>query len=184
MSAIYWKLVFSYWSLVLDFLGLHNVIWILDRHMLKTQNLAQRCYLILSFRKSKNLMSTFLIFLLKPLFLVTRQDKNCNVTYNLYMWITGLQGKREGISLTPHYHFYPLHRYLDISRPITAESSPLHIASSLIRTENLWFPSEVVNPKARSPWASFINRMRAQSKFYSSNRFILKTKSFSFLKRS
>ena len=31
----------------------------------------------------------------------------------------------EGISLTPHYHFHPLHRHLDISRAITAESSPL-----------------------------------------------------------
>ena len=33
-------------------------------------------------------------------------------------------------SLTPHYHFHPLHRHLDISWVITAESSPLHIASS------------------------------------------------------
>ena len=55
--------------------------------------------------------------------------------------ITGLQGKGEGISLTPHYHFHPLHRHLDISRAITAESSPLHIASSRTRTGNLWFPS-------------------------------------------
>ena len=45
------------------------------------------------------------------------------------------------ISLTPHYHFYPLHRHLDISRVITAERSPLHIASSRTRTGNLWFPS-------------------------------------------
>ena len=37
-----------------------------------------------------------------------------------------MQGKGEGISLTPHYHFHPLHRQLDISRAITAESSPLH----------------------------------------------------------
>ena len=44
--------------------------------------------------------------------------------------ITGLQGKGEGISLTPHYHFHPFHRHLHISRAITAESSPLHIASS------------------------------------------------------
>ena len=42
--------------------------------------------------------------------------------------ITRLQGKGEGISLTSHYHFYPLHRHLDISRGIIAESSPLHIA--------------------------------------------------------
>ena len=50
-------------------------------------------------------------------------------------------GEGEGISLTPHYHFHPLHRHLDISRAITAESSPLHIASSRIQTGNLWFPS-------------------------------------------
>ena len=29
--------------------------------------------------------------------------------------ITDLQGKREGISLTPHYHFYLLYSQLDIS---------------------------------------------------------------------
>ena len=45
--------------------------------------------------------------------------------------ITGLQGKGEGISLIPHYHFHPLHsRHLDISQAITAESSPLYIGSS------------------------------------------------------
>ena len=37
--------------------------------------------------------------------------------------------------VSPFYHFQPLHRYLDISRVITAESSPLHIASSRTRTE-------------------------------------------------
>ena len=50
-------------------------------------------------------------------------------------------GEGEGISLTPHYHFHPLHRHLDISWAITAESSPLHIASSRARTRNLWLPS-------------------------------------------
>ena len=55
--------------------------------------------------------------------------------------ITGLQGKGEGISFTPHYHFQPPHRRLDISQAITAESSPLHIASSRARTGNLWSPS-------------------------------------------
>ena len=71
------------------------------------------------------------------------------VTFFFSMWvffhkhsrITGLQGKGEGVSLTPHYHFHPLHTHLDISREITAESSPLHIASSRTRTGNLWFPS-------------------------------------------
>ena len=38
-------------------------------------------------------------------------------------------GEGKGISLTPHYHFHPLHRHLDISWAITAESSLLHIAS-------------------------------------------------------
>ena len=33
------------------------------------------------------------------------------------------------------------YRYLDISQAITAESPPLHIGSSWIRTGNLWFSS-------------------------------------------
>ena len=35
---------------------------------------------------------------------------------------TRQQGTGEGIYLTPLYHFLPLHRHLDISRAITAES--------------------------------------------------------------
>ena len=50
------------------------------------------------------------------------------------------RGRGEGISLTPHCHFHPFNRHLDISRAITAESSPLHIASTRTRTGNLWFP--------------------------------------------
>ena len=76
-------------------------------------------------------------------------DDSVNVRVFFSIWvffhehsrITGLQGKEEGISLTPHYHFHPLHRHLDISRAITAESSPLRIASSRTRTGNLWFSS-------------------------------------------
>ena len=49
----------------------------------------------------------------------------------------GQEKKGEGISLTTHYHFHPLHRHLDISRAITAESLPLHIASSRTQTRNL-----------------------------------------------
>ena len=64
------------------------------------------------------------------------------VLFHEHSRITGLQGKGEGIPLTPHYHFHPLHRHLDISRAITAESSPLHIASSWTRTGNLWFMSK------------------------------------------
>ena len=36
--------------------------------------------------------------------------------------ITGLQRKGGGVSLTPHYHFFPLYRHLDISQAITAQS--------------------------------------------------------------
>ena len=41
------------------------------------------------------------------------------------------------MSLTPHYHFHLLHRYLGISWEITAENLPLHIASSWTQTRNL-----------------------------------------------
>ena len=52
------------------------------------------------------------------------------VFFHAHSRFTGQQGKGKGIYLTPLYHFHPLHRHLDISRAITAESSPLHIASS------------------------------------------------------
>ena len=55
--------------------------------------------------------------------------------------IHGAAGEGGGYLLTPVYHFHPLHRHLDISRAIAAESSPLHIAGSRTRTRNLWFPS-------------------------------------------
>ena len=63
------------------------------------------------------------------------------VFFHEHSLFTGQQGKGEGIFLTPLYHFHPLHRHLDISRAIIAESSPLHIGSSRTRTGNLWFPS-------------------------------------------
>ena len=56
------------------------------------------------------------------------------VFFHKHSRFTGKQGKGEGIYLTPLYHFHPLHRHLDISRAITAESSPLHIADSRTRT--------------------------------------------------
>ena len=52
------------------------------------------------------------------------------VSFHDHLWIAGLQGKGEGISLTPHFHFHPLHRHLDISQAIIAESLSLHIANS------------------------------------------------------
>ena len=40
--------------------------------------------------------------------------------------------------VNPHYHFHPLQRQLDISRVITAESLPLHIAYGRTQTGNPW----------------------------------------------
>ena len=65
--------------------------------------------------------------------------------------ITGLQGKGEGISLTPHYHFHSLHRHLDINQGITTQSSPLHIASNRTGTGNFCFPSASREPLSYAP---------------------------------
>ena len=53
--------------------------------------------------------------------------------------ITGLQGKREGNPLVPHYQSHSLHRHLDSSWAITAESSPLFIGSSRTRNQSVPF---------------------------------------------
>ena len=65
------------------------------------------------------------------------------VFFHEHSQITGLQGKGEGTSVTPHDHFHPLHIHLNISQAITAKGSPLHIASSLTPTGNLWFLSAI-----------------------------------------
>ena len=59
--------------------------------------------------------------------------------------ITGPQGKGEGISLTPHYHYHQLHRQLEISRAIAAKSSPPHIASSRLEPGTFGFRAKVTN---------------------------------------
>ena len=40
------------------------------------------------------------------------------VFFHQHSWITGLQGKREGISLTPYYHFHSLYRHLTMIRVV------------------------------------------------------------------
>ena len=67
------------------------------------------------------------------------------VLFHQHLRITGLQGKGEGISLSPYHHFHPHHRHLDISRTITAESSPLQIASTRTRIGNFYFRAQVAN---------------------------------------
>ena len=58
------------------------------------------------------------------------------IFFHDYSRIIGLQGKGKDISLTPLYHFHPLHRHLDISQAVTTESSPLNIASNRTRIGN------------------------------------------------
>ena len=50
--------------------------------------------------------------------------------------LTWQQGKQEGIYFTQLFHFHLPHRHLDISCAITAESSPLHIASCQTQSRN------------------------------------------------
>ena len=65
------------------------------------------------------------------------------IFFHKHSRFTGQQGKGEGIYLTHVYPFHPLYRHLDISQAFTAESSPLHIASSQTRIGNLWFPRDL-----------------------------------------
>ena len=60
------------------------------------------------------------------------------VFFHVHSRFTGQQGKGEAIYLTPLYRFHSFHRHLNINWVITAESSPLHIASSRTGTGNLW----------------------------------------------
>ena len=71
-----------------------------------------------------------------------------------------LQGIGEGISLTPLYHFHPLYRHRDISRAITARSSPLHIGSSRTRTGTFGFRAQVANHQAMRPTCRRFAMMR------------------------
>ena len=63
------------------------------------------------------------------------------VFFHEHSRFTGQHGKREGIYLTPPYHFRPLRGHLGIGRAIAAGGTPLRIATSRTRTGNLWFPS-------------------------------------------
>ena len=59
--------------------------------------------------------------------------------------IAGLKRMSRDISLTPHYHFRLLHRHLDVSLAITAESSPLNIGSIWSQTGTFSFQAQVDN---------------------------------------
>ena len=77
---------------------------------------------------------------------ITDFNPKINKDYYYYYYYYYYKGGG-AISLTPLYHSTTstnssIHRHLDIiSQAITAESSPLNIASNQTRTGNLWFPS-------------------------------------------
>ena len=53
------------------------------------------------------------------------------------------------MSLTPLYHFHPLPKYLDISRVITAESSPMHIQLAAgLEPETFGYRAQVTSHQA------------------------------------
>ena len=54
----------------------------------------------------------FFFKVLKYVMVYTGERFSIWVVFHEHLRITGLQGKGEGISLTPHYHFHPLHRHL------------------------------------------------------------------------
>ena len=55
------------------------------------------------------------------------------VFFHEHSGITGLQGKEEGISLTPHCHFQLPHGHLDISGATAAGSSLLRIYIVIVK---------------------------------------------------
>ena len=109
---------------------------------LETINISVFCLVALYFKAMPNSIDFYKgIFLhVIPVFFFCFCFFSIWVFFYEHSRITGLQRKAEGIS-TPHYHFHPLHRHLDIGRAITAGNSPLHIDSSRTRTRNLWFLS-------------------------------------------
>ena len=76
------------------------------------------------------------------------------VFFHEHSRITGVQewgGGGGGFFFTPHLHMQPLYRHLNISRAVTAEITPLHIASSRTRTGNVQFPSASREPLSYAP---------------------------------
>ena len=67
------------------------------------------------------------------------------VFFHEHSRFTGQQGCEEATFLTPLYHFYRLHRHIDISRVVTAESSPLYIPSNRLEPEYFGFLAPVAN---------------------------------------
>ena len=112
--------------------------------MLKTK--VRTLFLILFLnlsRKGKSILHTPIKSLLSR-YIVYKRMLTFIYNFKTLSFLSRFKGQRgdgECISLTALYRFHPLHRHLDISRTITAQISPLQIASSRTRTGNLFFPS-------------------------------------------
>ena len=59
--------------------------------------------------------------------------------------ITGLQGKGEGISLTPRYQYHPLNRHLDISRPLLQRAHLFTRPAAGLEPGTFGFRAQVAN---------------------------------------
>ena len=111
-------------------------IWDLVPFLLRSSMLVLKC---------QHILPTYLELQIAQVTLYTKKDFNFFVLPGFsFTTIHESQDCRQrmewGLSLIPHYHFHSLHRHIDISRVIVAESVPLHIASSWTRTGNHWFP--------------------------------------------
>ena len=99
-----------------------------------------------SFLKVGYLMDPFFFFLLSGFsFTNIHESQDCRG-----------RGRACFYLLTTNFHL--LHRHLDISRLITAESLPLHIASSQTRTGNLWFLRASRQPLSYAASSPFLLR--------------------------
>ena len=82
--------------------------------------------------------------------------------------ITGLQGMGEGIPLTPHYHFHPLHRHLDNSRAITERAHFYTQVAAGLESGTFGFRAQVANH-----WATHLKKIHI-SYFFSASKVINK----------
>ena len=82
--------------------------------------------------KDKHKLKNFIFFVTLRLWIINKFSLVFFIldSFHKHSRFTGEQKKGEAISLISLYHVHPLHRNLDIIQAITAESSPLHIASS------------------------------------------------------
>ena len=111
LTKFYWLVAFTLWDIG-PFFNIIAEWWCL----------ARVAFLWWLFKILKKFICWTFPLIFRPKFLYDYYYYfSLRVFFHNHSRITELQGKGEGISLTPHYHFHPLHRHLDISRTITAD---------------------------------------------------------------